>query len=98
MNDNFILNYNKVVNELKKQYHPTCCENCIWKPCIIKGKLKRIPILLRRVKEICSKCNILRKSEYRHELCDICAEIYNELEFNYFHKNCSTFSFDRFFL
>ncbi len=36
MSNNFILNYNKVVNELKKQYHPTCCENCIWKPCIIK--------------------------------------------------------------
>ena len=91
MSNNFI-NYNKVVNELKKQYHPTCCENCILRPFIIKGKLFRIPILLRRVKEMCSKCRIRRKSEYRHELCDICAEVYNELEFNYFHKNCLTFS------
>lgn len=91
MSNNFI-NYNKVVNELKKQYHPTCCKNCIWRPFIIKGKLFRILILLRRVKEMCSKCGIRRKSEYIHELCDICAEVYNELEFNYFHKNCLTFS------
>ena len=88
MRSSFILNYNKVVNELTEKYHPTCCVNCAWKPFIIKGKIYRMPVIVRRVKEMCSKCNRRRKSEYIHELCDICSEIYNSDEFYYFHKNC----------
>jgi len=87
MSNNFILKYNKVVNEIKERYHPTCCENCLWKPYIFKGKIYRMPYMLRKVKESCSKCNKRKKSEYIHKLCHICAELYDD-EFNYFHRDC----------
>ena len=90
MCDDFIINYNRVVDQLKKRYHPTCGENCLWKPYIIHGKIYRMMYGMRRIGELCSKCNKIRKSEYRHNFCDACAEFYDD-EFQYFHRDCATF-------
>lgn len=83
-----IFKYNKVINEIREKYHPTCSDNCLWKPYIFKANIYRMPYPLRKVNELCSKCNKTKKSEYRHQLCHKCAEIYDD-EFDYFHKSCS---------
>ena len=85
-----LLNYKKVINQLKENFHPSCSSNnCLWsfKKNIYNGEILQKPVLIRTINRLCNKCFENAVSEHDHNLCHKCCNIYDK-EYIYHHKNC----------
>ena len=84
--------HDQLVRELKQNFHPTCDPvKCRWsKWSVFHGSIMRRPNLYRETRRVCSRCALDMVSDYEHSVCHQCAQIYDEIEFEYHHVLCES--------